>query len=55
MNYKIYKFVNNITNLVQQAINEGIPAYILPFLLRDIISKLTPIINQTIQEESNIE
>lgn len=52
MNYKIHKFVQDLLTLVQNAVNDGIPVYVVPYVLRETIGRITPAIDQAVENEA---
>lgn len=52
MNYRIHLFMTELMNLVQNAVNDGVPVYVIPYLLKDAMTTLSPAINRAISEEA---
>lgn len=52
MNYRIHKFMTDMMKLIQEAAEEDVPIYVMPYLLKDIISTLAPTIEQAVQAET---
>lgn len=52
MNYRIHRFMNELMKLIQDAVDDGVPVYVIPYLLKDTMTTLSPVINQAIAEEA---
>lgn len=52
MNYKIHKFVQDLLILIQNAVNDGVPIYVIPYILRETIGRITPTIDQAVENEA---
>lgn len=44
--------MNELMELIQNAIDDGVPVYVIPYLLKDAMTTLSPVINQAVAEEA---
>lgn len=52
MNYRIYQFTNDLMTLIQEAVDDGVPVYTIPYILKDAMTTIAPAINQAIHDEA---
>lgn len=52
MNYRIHQFANDLMALVQKAVDEGVPVYVIPYILKDAMTTLAPVVSQAVRDET---
>lgn len=52
MNYRMQQFMNDLLTLISKAVEDGVPVYAIPYLLKDTISTLSPIIERALRDEA---